>query len=98
MEKEKTIKEFSYLGYTMRPHMRACLDRYIETGLLPGHFLKAVICNDLFDAVGRADMDNLKNLSAFITYLYNEAPSECWGSKEAMFKWSERKKREEAKA
>jgi hypothetical protein len=39
------------------------------------------------ERVGRADDQNIKVLPAFVAYFYNEAPSQCWGSKEKMESW-----------
>lgn len=77
-----TFNEF-YIPSRMMPGL---LD-YIENGAIPGGFLTAVICNDLKEAVSRADSENLRNLPAFVGYLYNEAPSMCWGSEERMKNW-----------
>jgi len=52
-----------------------------------GDFLTAVLHNNLTEAVARADDENIKNLPAFVGYLYNEAPSLCWGSKERVAEW-----------
>ncbi len=81
-----TFRQFAIPRYMLDP-----LLRYIEHGEPPGDFLTAVICNDLFKACGRADDFNLANLPAYTAYLYNEAPSECWGSKEKMQAWIEAK-------
>ena len=60
---------------------------YVEHGLQPGSFLSAIIQNNLSEAVGRADSENLKNIPAFVAYFYNECPSNCWGSPEKMKSW-----------
>ena len=49
--------------------------------------MQAVICNNLKESVGQADDENMDNLPAYVGYFYNEAPSACWGSKEAMDQW-----------
>lgn len=67
------------------------IQRYINDGIIPGDFLQAVICNNLREAVGRADDENLVNLPAFVMYFYNEAPGLCWGSKDKMDAWAESK-------
>jgi len=67
--------------------MMGGITRYLENGIAPGDFLTAVICNDLREAYGRADDENLVNLSAFVAYFYNEAPHNCWGSPEKMKEW-----------
>lgn len=77
-----TFRQF-YIPDRMMPGIR----RYIEEGLVPGSFLSAVICNDLREAVGAADDENLVNLPAFVGYFYNEAPTQCWGSADKMKAW-----------
>jgi hypothetical protein len=70
--------------------MMGGIERYIQHGIPPGDFLTAVICNDLKEAVGRADDENIEQLPAFVSYFYNEAPSPCWGSEEKMNDWMAR--------
>ena len=65
------------------------LERYINEGVPPGHFLTAVLNNDLMDACGRADDENSKNIRAYCGYLYNEAPIGCYGSPEKVKAWIE---------
>jgi hypothetical protein len=67
--------------------MMGAIRRYIEHGIVPGEFLCAVIQNDLRETVGRADEENIANLPAYVAYFYNEAPSLCYGSPNAMRKW-----------
>ena len=78
---------YRFYKYFIPDYMMGGLTRYINEGIRPGHFLTAVICNDLSVAVGKADDINIDNLPAFAAYLYNEAPSPCWGSKEKMEAW-----------
>lgn len=68
-------------------HMRAGLVAYVEQRAPVGGFLTAVITNDLKEAVGRADGDNICQLPAFVNFFYNHAPSPCWGSKKRMDAW-----------
>jgi hypothetical protein len=78
---------YFFRDFRIRPDMLDAIQRYIDDRIPPGPFLTAVICNDLREAVWRADDDNLAHLPAFIGYLYNEAPACCWGSKEIMDRW-----------
>lgn len=55
------------------------LRRYVITGRKPGHFLTAVLKNDLCEAVARADEDSMRVLGAIVVYLYNNVPSHIWG-------------------
>ena len=74
-------------GYYVPPRMMGGLRRYIEHGVPAGSFLMAVVENDLKNAVGRADEENLTNLPAYVYFLYNEAPGGCWGSQEKVERW-----------
>ena len=78
---------YKFLNYEIPERMVASILRYVESGIRPGSFLRAVICNNLKGAVGQADNENLKNLPAFINYFYNQAPASCWGSYEKMIAW-----------
>ena len=78
---------YTFLEFEVPERMMRALDDYCTLGHLPGDFLQAVISNDLAEACGRADHDNLRNLPAFVAYLWNEAPAPCWGSKEKMNAW-----------
>jgi hypothetical protein len=46
-----------------------------------------VIRNDLKDACGCADDINRPALVDIVKFFYNEAPSVCWGSQEALVGW-----------
>lgn len=63
------------------------LQRYIYDGVPTGGFLEAVINNDLSEACGRADENNIQILPAIVAYLYNHAPTECWGFATAHDRW-----------
>lgn len=78
---------YEYEGFTISEHMMDALQRYIRDRIPPGGFLMAVLENNLASAVGRADLINRRNLPAFAAYLYNNAPSDCWGSPEKVAKW-----------
>ena len=70
-------------------HTKAALDRYVEHKMLPGGFLMAVLSNDLFGAVGRADSENLAALVDIVQYIYNELPANCWGDRDTVYKFVE---------
>lgn len=86
-QKGPTMTEYTFRGFTISEHMLYSLKQYIEHKQPVGDFLTAVLENDLSEAVARADENNLKNLPAFVGYLYNEAPSQCWGSKKKVEEW-----------
>ena len=78
---------YKFQEFYIPERMMVSIKRYIEDKCPPGGFLTAVIENNLSDAVGRADGENLRNLPAFVAYFYNKAPADCWGSPEKMNRW-----------
>lgn len=69
------------------PFTKECIDRWVRYAQPTGHFLSAVLSNDLKEAVARADSDNLAGLVHIVAYLYNRCPSGCWGSPERVREW-----------
>ena len=67
------------------------LERYVEHGIVPGGFLRAVLENDFLGAVSRADVANSHNLRAIADYVYLSVPATAWGSPEAVHKWAKAK-------
>ena len=68
-------------------NIQGALIRYVESKILPGGFLCAVLCNDLFTAVGAADSGNLGALKLIVQYVYNNLPGSCYGSKEKIYRY-----------
>lgn len=56
------------------------LKHYVWFGQPPGDFVRAVLCNDLLSAIGRADEASLVAIKPICQYVYNALPSECHGS------------------
>lgn len=80
------------INYDMLPdHMREHAREYVEQGASVGDFLFAVLSNDLVGAFGRADATNKAAMAQWARWLYNEAPSRCWGSPEKVRAWLEEK-------
>lgn len=65
------------------------LDRYVNDGIPTGDFLRAVLTNDLFGAMGRADEENRANLFDICSYVWDYLPIPCWGSADKVNKWIE---------
>jgi len=78
---------YSFREWYIPKHMMEGLKRYVEEGIMPGHFLTAVLENKLSEAIARADDENLANLPAYCGYLHWEAPSACHGSQEKVQAW-----------
>lgn len=62
--------------YTGIPaNTQQALTLWATRGIRPGRFLRAVLNNDLCEAVMTADADNLINLKLIVTYVTNEINS-----------------------
>lgn len=65
----------------------AGMRRYVEAGSEPGHFLSAVLTNDLAEACARADDEGRIWLFSLVRWCYNELPANAWGSPEKVANW-----------
>lgn len=72
---------------TLPPLVIDTLDRYLKRRIPTGSFLRAVLANDLFEAVGRADEQNKLLIPIIVKYIYNEFPSSCHGSYARVDAW-----------
>ena len=81
------MNNYYFRSFTIPESMVEQIRGYIDHGESVGHFLTAVLENNLKEAVGRADDENLHNLPAYVGYLYNEADSRCFGSPEKVRQW-----------
>jgi hypothetical protein len=61
-------------------HLLNKLDAYATAGVSLGHFLTAIVENDLNKAFAHADGDNIHHIAALTKYVYNQLPNDCWGS------------------
>ena len=72
------------LSYDKLPEQfRGMAERYLRKGIPPGHFLEAVIKNDLLESLNRADKEAKANLHGIVLWFYWEAPGDSWGNKKA---------------
>lgn len=69
------------------PAMAEDVADFINLGLQQGSFLEAVLSNDLRGACRQADDFNRHLLFEITCWLWNYAPSPCWGSPEAYRSW-----------
>ena len=68
-------------------YTKEAIDRYVNDRIMPGGILYAVLTNDLFSAVGRADENNLAHLDDICYYICTDIPAGCWGSVEIVDNW-----------
>lgn len=73
-------------------YTKEAIDLYVSDGIPTGSFVYAVLTNNLFDAVARADSTNIMFLREICQYIYNDIPSNCWGSQEKVNNWLEMKR------
>ncbi len=72
---------------TVPARMHGGLIRYILCGIPTGDFLRALLGNDLIEAVRRADDGNRFALSSWVVLLSNAAPPGCFGSGGQVARW-----------
>jgi len=82
--------------YGIPKHMQGGIIRFYESGIPPGHFLTAVIDNDLRGAIERADDENIHLLKNYVQWFYNHAPSGSWGHAGSTRRWCQDFERESA--
>jgi len=68
-------------------HVIDGLSLYVLLGIQPGHFLTAVLENDLRESFARADEECRRGLFALVCFLYNGIPARAWGSPERVEQW-----------
>jgi len=73
-------------------HFIEAFARYVDHHIKPGSFLTACLQNDLREAFGQADIHSRYMLFDIVSYMYNEIPCQCWGSKEAVTEWLKKRK------
>ena len=68
-------------------HILDSINRFVEHGLEPGSFVKAVLSNDLVGAFNAADTASLRGLQDILRYCRWKIPGTCWGSPEKVKNW-----------
>lgn len=69
------------------PNIKSAIDSYVDHGHSTGGFVYAVLCNDLVEAVARADTESFAFLLHICKYVFNFVPAPCWGSKKKVTNW-----------
>lgn len=67
---------------------------WIEEGIGPGSFLRAVIDNNLLEACCQASRENLEHIVDITKWWYIEAPAHCWGTKGKADEWAKARAKE----
>lgn len=74
-------------AFEIRPELQESLDEYARVGCPTGDFLRAVLANDLMQALGQADAGNRTGIFGICAYIHNTLPAACHGSPEKVAAW-----------
>lgn len=69
------------------PHLHEGLIAYLVYFIRPGDFLRAVLENNLREAVLRADDNSQAGLKALVWFLFRSAPRIAWGDPDTVAAW-----------
>ena len=72
-------------------HPRDGLVRYFSSGILPGGFLQAVLCNNLPQAMARhagSPAHAAYTIGVLHGFLFEYAPPSSWGTREKVLAWT----------
>ena len=90
-EAEQIVNEVHYAAclekHGVPEHLREGLIRYLVRHIPTGHFLTAVLSNDLTEAVSRGDEVSIDGLPAIVRFLRNDVPWLAWGSQTIVKAW-----------
>lgn len=67
---------------------------YVEGNEAPGGFLYAVLSNNLFQAIGRADNEMQPLIPLLVKFIMWKLPHGCHGSPEIVGRWMDKKHKE----
>ena len=81
------MSDFTLTSAVIPASMLGKLQAYVDRGEPVGGFLAAVLCNDLKEAVFRADSVNRSVLPDYVRLMYWDMPSQAHGSREKMDAW-----------
>jgi hypothetical protein len=68
-------------------YIYVALQGYLAYKRPVGHFLTAVLQNNLHEALAKADADSLEALQVICQFIYWSVPGQAWGSPERVSNW-----------
>ena len=92
---DQQIRDFRFRGWRIPEHMILAVLSYFNDHIQPGDFLSAILVNDFMLAWRSADDRNVAALQVWGAFLYNEAPSNTYGSHEKVKAWIEAQERDD---
>jgi len=85
MEEGKLLNDYGLI----RQNIIEGINRFVLHHQRVGHFITAILSNDLREAFARADADNQKTMHQIVSYCHNEIPGVCWGTAKKVEAWTE---------
>ena len=80
-------KLLDFSQHKMTEQSKESLYNYFVYGLEPGGFMTAVLSNDLYRAVGKADFVNISLINVYVDWLRWHAPHGSYGTPEMVCSW-----------
>ena len=71
----------------MKETTRTAINNYIAYGHSPGDFLESVLTNNLCDAFGHADSENVRDLREIVQYVNQYCPRAARGTAGQVRAW-----------
>ena len=87
MDMQRMFLEKNAIEMDIPDYMIESLVQYILIGRPVGHFLTAIINNDLKGAVNRGDDMNQCRIVNYVKFLFNYAPHGSWGYEGSTNMW-----------
>ena len=84
---EKALEQSYFERYQLPGHVWGGIRSYVMLGIKPGHFLTHLFEGNLFGLYAHVDAENSVRVADFIQWIYNHAPSLCWGSPSKVEAW-----------
>jgi hypothetical protein len=85
MDEAAILQDFGQI----RQNIVEGMNRFVLLHQPVGHFLTAVLSNNLREAFARADNENQKTMFQIVSYCHNQIPGNCWGTPEKVKAWVE---------
>ena len=73
--------------YDMPELIRQAIDNYVKHHRPTGSFTRAVLENDLREAIARADVFSMAAIKDIVMYCHWEITGDCWGSPKKVEAW-----------
>lgn len=70
-------------------HLHEGILMWLCAGILPGHFLRAVLNNEFVEVMRRSDETSRAGLPALAEFMHYDMPAQAWGNHGRVLQWQE---------